>query len=428
LTIMVLTPFAGVFLSCLYPLLILRKRNPTDLLKQSRTYRSPLWLQAIITAQYAAAITLVIWLTTVYLQLTRLVNKDVGVYRDGIVVVNCPLEHDADFDSKLAFMKTKLLTLQGVIGVTVSKTTLWDLTHYGIPLQRNRNDLEFGIDTNGGVDEDFIPTYGIQLVAGRNFKGGPSDNKALILSEVATERLGFKTSESALGSKLTMPWSGVEDAEVIGIYKDYEFRPQVTTLRLAPRGSFLSYRNHLVHDFFPSKLSIRIDLNKVSPTIKEAEELFTTLFPKELFTWGFLDDNINRAYVNEKIARNQITVFTFIAIAISCLGLVGLISNKIVTKTKEIGIRKVLGAEMLNISYILLQTTAKQLTVAGVAGVAVAYLLSTKYLEKFSDRITLEWWQFVLPMACVIIIMIASIGILLLKAATRNPVDSIRYD
>jgi putative ABC transport system permease protein len=429
LTIMVLTPFAGIILSGLYPLFILRKRNPTDLLKQAQTYRSPFWLQGIITAQYAAAIALVIWVTTVYLQLTRLINKDVGIHRDGIVIVNCPLEQGADFDSKLAYLKTKLLRLEGVIGVTVSKTTLGDLTSYGIPLQRNKNDLEFGIDTNGGVDEDFVPTYGIKLVAGRNFRGtGPSDNKALILSEDATRQLGFKTPESALGARLTLPWSGVEDAEVIGIYKDYEFRPHFAMVRLARRGSFLSYRNNLVYDFFPSKLSIRVDLNKVNPTMKEAEEVFTTLFPREIFTWDFLDDNINRAYVNEKVARNQITLFTIIAIAISCLGLVGLISNKIVTKTKEIGIRKVLGAELMHISYILLQTTVKQLTVAAAAGIAVAYFLSIKYLEKFSDRITLEWWQFVLPMACVIIIMFASIGVLLMKAATRNPVDSIRYD
>ena len=143
---------------------------------------------------------------------------------------------------------------------------------------------------------------------------------------------------------------------------------------------------------------------------------------------SFLDEKINEVYAGEKVARNQIILFTTLAVLIACLGLLGMISNKVVEKTKEIGIRKVLGAQLYNIAGMLLNTTLTQIAMATMIGIPVAYYLTQKYLEKYSERISLEWWHFVSPVLILIMIMFSTVASVLWKAASNNPVDALRRD
>ena len=141
-----------------------------------------------------------------------------------------------------------------------------------------------------------------------------------------------------------------------------------------------------------------------------------------------MDDKMNEVYGHEKVARNQIVLFTGLALLIACLGLLGLISNKAVEKTKEIGIRKVLGARLDQIAAILLNTTIKQIVAATIIGIPVAYYLTELYLEKYSERITLQWWHFTLPVAILVVIMFSTIASILWKAAKSNPVEALKYE
>jgi putative ABC transport system permease protein len=133
-------------------------------------------------------------------------------------------------------------------------------------------------------------------------------------------------------------------------------------------------------------------------------------------------------YADEQATKNQIAFFSILAIGITCLGLLGMISNKIVEKTKEIGIRKVMGARMYQIAQLLLNTTIRQIVVANIIGIPIAYYLVERYFEKFSDHVTLQWWHYVLPACVLIIIMLATITSELLKAARNNPVEALKYE
>jgi len=191
----------------------------------------------------------------------------------------------------------------------------------------------------------------------------------------------------------------------------------------------LTYKDQLSEKAFtPEVLSVRVSPNHFEETIATIEKLCKRQFPSMVFSWSFLDDKVNEVYAQEKIARNQIILFTSLAVLIACLGLLGMISNKVVEKTKEIGIRKVLGAQLYNIAQMLLNTTVKQIVMATMIGLPIAYFLTQQYLEKYSERINLQWWHFALPVLVLVVIMFSTVATVLWKAARNNPVDALRTE
>ena len=149
---------------------------------------------------------------------------------------------------------------------------------------------------------------------------------------------------------------------------------------------------------------------------------------QEPITWSFLDEKIRMQYADDQATKNQLLFFSILAVGITCLGLFGMISNKALEKTKEIGIRKVLGAQIHHIAQLLLNTTTVQILVANIVGIPVAYFLVKEYLEKFSEHVDLQWWHYALPVCMLIIIMFLTITSILLKAARTNPTESLRYE
>ena len=285
------------------------------------------------------------------------------------------------------------------------------------------------------MDEDFIPFYGLNLLAGRKFI---KDNQmpGIIISRFAATRLGFNSPEDAVGTKINIQQGtgNVLEAEVIGVienFRNWSFLNMSQTSSEANnqgRGVVLLYNDQLFDGSVPEKISVRISSQNFEETIASIETLFKREFPSNVFTWYFLDDKMNEVYAHEKVARNQIVLFTGLALLIACLGLLGLISNKAVEKTKEIGIRKVLGARLDQIAAILLNTTIKQIVAATIIGIPVAYYLTELYLEKYSERITLQWWHFTLPVAILVVIMFSTIASILWKAAKSNPVEALKYE
>jgi putative ABC transport system permease protein len=289
------------------------------------------------------------------------------------------------------------------------------------------------------VDEDYLLFYDIKLLVGRNFiKDDQPD--AILISRFAATRLGFKSPEDAVGSRINLylhpqvrNW---KDAEIIGVFENFRLdsflnmSESSTEATDEGRGVILMYKNQTFADAIsnPEKISIRVSPQNFEETIASIQTLYEEQFQGNVFTWYFLDDHANQVYVHEKTARNQIVLFTALAIFIACLGLLGMISNKVVEKTKEIGIRKVMGAQLYQIAQILLSTTVKQIVIATIIGIPVAYYLTQQYLEKYSERIILQWWHFCLPVAILVSIMFASIASVLWKAAKNNPVEALKYE
>ena len=309
-----------------------------------------------------------------------------------------------------------------------------DVSGFGV--KRLESDNSFGFDTNGGVDEYFIPFYDIKILAGRNFNALDRGN-GVIVSEGALTRLGIASPEEAVSLKIQVEGSEFgkfvwNTVEIIGVVKSYRLRPMLKfsgdhDLR-ADAGIILTYKSYLNPDLQAGRFTVRVEPEKIESFMHAAEQAYNEIFPENVFRWYFLDDHVNRHYTTEKIWRNQILFFTCLAIGIACLGMLGMISNKASEKTKEIGIRKVLGAELHQVAQLLLNTTAKQIALAAVIGIPVAYYLTQQYLQKFSERIELQWWHFILPLAILIFIMLTTIASVVWKAARSNPVEALKYE
>ncbi|MBL7856605.1 MAG: ABC transporter permease [Cyclobacteriaceae bacterium] len=420
---------AGIIVTSSYPIVITLSKKAVPVKKSSGSASGTSWINLILTAQYSVALVLIICIMCVYFQLDFILSKPLGIDKDGIVVLDCPLQQPNDFRKKLTYFTTTAATLPGIQGTTVSKNVLGEFAGYGVPLILHKDGVEFGFDINGGVDENFLPVYKIKLLYGRNFQSDmPADKNAILVSRATTVLLGFPSPEKALGVRVFLPWYNRDDAEIIGVYEDYEFRPRLLSFAQHGRGSFMSYGNYLMPDLYPSKISVRVNYETFSSSLSALEKLFKEVFPNDTFHWTFLDDKIQSFYLTDKVAQNQIGVFTLIAIGIACLGLLGMISNKVVEKTKEIGIRKVLGAGLLQIAHILLKTTTSQMVIAALISIPAAYFIVSQYLEKFSERIILQWWHFVLPLAMLVLIMFVTIASVLWKAAKSNPVEALKYE
>lgn len=428
LTLLII-PLGGVLLTGFYPVLISMRKEVAVLLKRLRVVQTPWWIQSMVTFQYASAVVLLIWIGIVYFQLHFILNKDIGVSRDGIVVVDIPLERKENFNQKLDYFVNESLSSSGILQASVSKSVVGDETGVPFFIQRSPGSIEMGVFSNGVVDENFLDLFGIQLLEGRNFQAdNPADRNAILISRMAAKRLGFSDPKECIGTRIILPRHKASDVEIIGVYEEYEFEPFFKDDQAKGNGSALTYKNFLVQDIATSKISFKVDLKKAHEIIPHLEKLYKATFPMEVFRWAFLDQNITQHYKQEEIVRNQIMLFTLLAIGIACLGLLGTTSNKAVEKTKEIGIRKVLGAGMHQIAQILLNTTARQIVVANIIGIPAAYFLAREYLERYSERLPFHWWHFVLPVAMLLAIMSVTIAGTLIKAARTNPVESLRSE
>ncbi|MEX2233937.1 MAG: FtsX-like permease family protein [Cyclobacteriaceae bacterium] len=427
---------SGVTISGLYPALISMNRSSGSLSVLLNLHASKNTVGRLLTiTQFIIAITLVIWMFSINSQIKYILNKDLGISKDQIVVVDLPYRQPKSFFSDLNSFSSEIGKIPGVLDYATSSSVAGDTDPNAVRLQRNEASELLVMATNGGIDERFMPLYDIKVLTGRNFlPQNKSDEKAIILSKKAVEKLGY-TVEDALGRRILVQrrdWMpDMQWIEIIGIIEDYDHQPFLNGFQgyyNNDMGIALTYGSHADEENRPRKVSIEMGMPNFDKALNKVKEVYETTFHGNLFSWTFLDDNINRHYENEKNTGNQILLFTCLAIGIACLGLLGMISNIVLEKTKEIGIRKVLGAKLHEIAKILLSATIKQAIIATVIGIPVGYHLSSKYLERFSDRIILQWWHFSLPIVMLIAIMVVTIASVIWRAVRTNPVESLRYE
>jgi len=391
-------------------------------------------MKGLSVFQYTIAIVLIVSVFVAFYQVNFMVNNNWGLNKADVIVVDLPVSRDYHFESSLSTLKNKLERLSEVEALTMTHNVLGDNSIPLISLKKTANSFRTGFRSSGGVDERFLLFYNIKLIEGRNFmKGNPADEQSLLISGRAIERMGFPDTHAALGQKIFIERSSFgEDyfqAWIIGVFEDYAVTHKSSIFkRNDSDGIVLTYNNHLLENLDPKRISLRIKSQPIEDAVGKIQKIYSDVFPANAFNWYFLDDHINRHYQSDKTTRNQLFLFTFLAIGIACLGLLGMISNKVVEKTKEIGIRKILGAELHQIAQIFLNTTFKQIIIAMAIGIPVAYYLTQQYLQKFSERIELQWWHFALPVLILILIMLATVASVLWKAAKSNPVEALKYE
>lgn len=420
----------GIVLSALYPSLTARRYNPRLIYKRHKiTTGNPLMHHWLPSVQFASCIVLIILVLTSFSQTDFLLKKGYGVDQSNIVVVDFPVLHQEKNRKFLPYFINQVNAMSDVRNITVTSSVPSDSDFGEANIKRNTNDISLGIDSNGGVDENFIPFFGIQLIHGRNFMSkSHADTNSVIISRYATVRLGFSSPEKALGTRLLIG-AGEKAGHVIGIYEDYEFYPLLSTKAHTRRGSLLTYKDSgLMPWMESSKIAIRVNERNFEETISSIESVYRTSFNDDLFSWYFLDQQVKQRYDAQLTARNQIFIFTGLAIIIGCMGFFGMISFKIIRRTKEIGIRKVMGAELYRITILLLKPTLKQIIIAGAIAIPVAYYYTEQYLQSFSEHIELHWWHFIVPVVVLTVILLSTISSMLWKAANNNPIEALKYE
>lgn len=402
-----------------YPALYLSSFGPLEAIKSRfRAGRGHKFFRSgLVSFQYIISIVLTFCTLVVFYQLNHVKNYNLGFNHEQMAVVYL----QGQIQEKNHIFKNKLLGIPSVIKAAGS-TTLMGMgsneTYFrfeGHP-QGDKQVLPY-MD----IDEDFLDTYGIKLIAGRNFsRKHLTDKNAVILNETLVDRLGW---ENPIGKTVRM--TEMENREfvevsysVIGVISDFHFE----SLHQKIRGHILRFTD----DFY--RISVKLRPESIPATLRSMENVWKELEPKYPFNYSFLDDTFDRFYRTEQHLGEIFMAFALIAVFIACLGLFGLASFSTEQRTKEIGIRKVLGASASRVVLLLSRDFTRWVLLANVIAWPVAYIVMHRWLANFSYRINLSWWLFIVSGLLALIIALVTVSFHTFKAATINPADSLRYE
>jgi len=407
------------FSSGVYPAFLLASFRPADAVKntvwQGRS-RQPLRMRNVLVVfQFCISVALILAAWVIQKQLHFIKYTDVGYDRDYVVVLRI-------WEDKLREqhenIKLDLLKNPAILGAAVHNQGPLNLGNVG-PAEVEGNDGEMG--RLGQVyccyvDYDFIDLFGIQIVEGRQFTPHFSTDreKAVIVNQTAVDTLGLT---HPIGKKFSR-WE-IEDGRIVGVVRDFHF----SSFRMEIEPMFFLLRPERANRF-----SIKIAPRDVRKTLTFIREIFRAYDPSFFFDYHFLDDSFNTMYQAELRLGTILIFFSFIAIVLTLLGLIGLIFFILEKKTKEIGIRKVLGASVFNIVRMLNHELMLLVCVANTIALPLVYVMVRRWLEAFEYRIALTIWPFVLSGSIVLLIVGITVSLQSMRSARANPADSLRYE
>ncbi len=419
LPLLVALPFIVGLLAGSYPAFYLSSFKPIVVLKGKLQAgaRSVRLRSVLVVFQFWISIFLIIGTIIIYLQLDYIRNKNLGFNKEQVLVINDAYALDNNID----VFKNEVLALPGVVSGTMSGF---------LPVSNSfRNDNTFskeavttsqsGINLQTwAVDHDYIPTMGMQLVKGRNFsKSFLSDSSATIINETMEKFLGYS---NPIGQKIYRSDDDgtVSSFTIIGVVRNFNFESIKRTV--GPLSFFLRRSTGLV--------SFKINTEQVPSLVKNVESKWKSLAAGMPFSYRFLDESFDDMYRNEQRVGSIALSFSTIAILIACLGLFGLATYMAEQRTKEIGIRKVLGASVSGIVRLLSKEFVKLVMIAFVIAVPIAWWSMSQWLKDFAFRVDISWWIFLLAGCLALLIAMATISVQAIKAALANPVKNLRNE
>ncbi len=401
-----------------YPAFLLSAFRPAEVLsgKMRKGASSGLLRKILVVVQFSISVFLIIGLSIIYSQMEYIKNRRLGFNKENILAV--PLSDPAPRNNYESY-KNALLSNSSVINVSASSTIPGGL--FGIALLRpvgrpaNEN-LTVQITA---VDYDFLETFGMELQEGRDFsREFASDmNSALLLNEEAVKQFGF---DPELDKRLTRPGQGQVVLPVIGVLKDYHFKS--LHQKIEPFVLSLGSEQAFAWVF------IKTTGANMSRVMQFAEKEWQRINPGHPFDYTFVDNSIAMMYQSEMRLSRLFSIFTGIAIFIACLGLFGLASFTVEQRTKEIGIRKVLGASISGIVIILSKEYVKWIVLANVLAWPAAYVVLNQWLKNFAYRTDIEIGIFFLSAVLALAIALLTVSYQSIKAALADPVESLRYE
>ncbi len=412
----------GSVFSGLYPAFILSSYKPVSVLKgRLSAGRSGNYLRRILVVfQFAASITLIAGTIVVYQQLGHMKALDLGFDMTETLVVKGPDVFGADslYESTVETFRNELLKNPEIGQITASSNVPGDEIFWTNGIKKHTEGRDsYKIIYNVGIDYNYFPAYDIEILAGRNY--GPTfttDTGSLILNEAAIPYLGFESAEEAINQKVTF-WG--QPKTIVGIVDNYN--QMSAKAEVSPIAFPLVLRAS-------SYYTLKLKGDNYQSALEKVQAEYNGFFPGNPFDYFFLDEFFNRQYNNEQKFSRVFTLFAGFAIIVACLGLFGLSSFSALQRTKEIGIRKAIGANIRNIVFLLSREFVILVLIANVIAWPAVYFIMDNWLNNFANRIVIGLPVFLFSGVLVILIAIMTVGYKTVLTARSNPVNALRYE
>jgi len=399
-----------------YPSIILSGFKPALALKNKITSASIGGIsirRGLVITQFAISQVLITGTIIAISQMNFVHQANLGFNKEAILVINSNV--DSSVNVRQPAFKQTLLDIPGVRSVSFSSD---------VPSSETNSSGNFAYDHKPDenfevyrkmADEDYFKTYGLTIIAGRSYDKSDT-TKEVVVNETLVRKLGVKKPADVIGHEMRV---GGLWRPIVGVVKDFK----TNSLREAIKPLVIGERNKRYY-YTGIKLNT-LHLNEVT---KKIEAAWNQFFPEYVYTPTFMDDRINEFYKEENQLSLLYKIFAAIAIFISCLGLYGLVSFMAAQRTKEIGIRKVLGASVANIIYLFSKEFTVLILIAFAIAVPVAYYMMRGWLNNFAFRINMNIWVFILAIVCSVVIAWITVGYKSIRAALSNPVKSLRTE
>lgn len=422
-------PFVAGLLGGSYPAFYLSAFKPQAVLKSggapgaSKTGGNALVRNGLVVFQFTIGVALAICTLVVIEQIAYSKNRPLGLQKDNVLII----ANAQRLEDRVDAFRQQLLQLPQVIGAAFSTDapTRGNFGDFYVPDAEDGNPAVAKDLTLSSylVDDDFIPTLGIGLASGRNFSitEFPSDSSGVILNEAAVRMIGWA---NPIGQWLTYPGGDNTRYRVVGVMKDFH----LASLRTAIEPFALFHQRSHSYTLPTSLLAVRLQPGSENAAIARIEKQWKATAPNMPFDYAFLDEDFDALYRSEEKLGAVLGSFTALAIFIACLGLFGLIAFAVEQRTKEIGIRKVLGASITSIVGLLSKDFLKLVFFAFLLAAPLAYYFMDQWLQDFVYRIDMPWWVFMLAGATALALAFFTVGVQSVKAAVANPAETLKSE
>lgn len=415
-------------LSSLYPAFIISRIMPSEALKKDVKLgtRSLPIRKLLVAGQFAISIMMIASTLVIYQQLTFMRNKDLGINVENQLVIDI---NSRNMRRNFENVKAEFASVPEVQKISTSTRVPGEWKTFPIASLRTTEQPVSKEAIFVGIDKDFLDTYRIQLLEGRNFSDSPADSSKVILTQLAVKQLGLTNPIGQVIEIPTVRWGGsveqldnVFRVEVIGIAEDFHFE----SFRQEMMPLVFSFPNNPIQNIDYYTLTVRT--NNWSETIEKLKAVNNKIDPNNPMEYTFLDSRFDEFYKADEKRGQIFLVFSSIIVLIACLGLFALVSYSIESRTKEIGIRKVLGASVQSIVSMISKEFLLLIGFSAVVALPAAWYLMSNWLNDFAYRVTMGVGVFILAPAIALLIAFVTISIRTIRAAVANPVNSLKNE